>query len=396
MKTLIEEELGEDYKQSDSSWEGHRKKKCKQCRTRSKHSQPLNQGDLEDGKNWEFDRSCQQNTGQGLENILSHKNMVEKTFHQIYPNHTEERPCEAVKVVLHQQLISEEHEGPVNVIQNLQESYSVREKVSNSVSKSNLPGAGKYEQLNFYGKKAEFPENRASNETRHSRAIIILKSELMHSDTANLQKNAVGEDSAKMSRISSLSSIKRRLRSAISFSKDHFYVENATRIKAGEENHKAVNNSELTASKINFEAKKYPSQMLSCGEEGPETLSATSIDKLGRILPLPEFCYSPEGSPRRDTSPSAKSRFFEEVKFPRDVGEIAESNSVFPAEHILETESNIYGIVTEETAFTNTDHTNLDGSHLIEIALFNSFRYQALKYNVIIMMFILSRKYWII
>lgn len=359
MKTLIEKEMGKECKQSDSRQKGHRIKNGKKGKTRSKQSRYLNQGDLEDSKNWALERPCQQNREQGLENILGDKGMVEEFCHQIYPNHVEERLCEAMKELLSQQLICGKHKELVNVIRNLQDSHYVREKVSDSLSKSSLPGAYEYEQLNFFGKKAEFQERRPSDETEH---IVILKPNLIHSGTALFQEALGEEQGASIARRSFLSSIKRRLRGAISFSKYNFYVQKASRTKAGGKNHKMANNSELTMSKINIQAKKCLSEMLSSGDEGLGTLTAALSDKLGRILSLPEFSCSPGGSPRRDTSLTARSRFYHAVKFPREIGSIADSNTIVPAEQTVETESSTCEIVAEEIGFASLDNTNLGGS----------------------------------
>ncbi|KAK4788781.1 hypothetical protein SAY86_020100 [Trapa natans] len=329
VKTLIEEEF-EGCEQSDSRGQCHRKRNVRGQSRRATTSktkrchQPLSldQGDdhnhLENVKNWEFDRPCPLiNTGKGFGNALSPRHKIDtagKTFHQnqITLSQAEGRLRGSVKPSLCQHPIPGGHEELVNIIQ----SCSVTEQLS-----------------------------------------ITLSSVLMRSDTANSQNTSVvggGYDCAKICRRSFLSSIRRRLRSAISFGKLRSYVEKDTRrIRAeeGSRKYNAVNRvAELTASRINSEAKKHLSEMLlsSGEEEGPETLKAVSSGKLGQILSLPEFsCYSPPGSP---------------VKFPMQVEKISESNNpVAPAEHTLETEPSIHGIVAEEEiAGASIDHTNLN------------------------------------
>ncbi|KAK2650291.1 hypothetical protein Ddye_017780 [Dipteronia dyeriana] len=111
-------------------------------------------------------------------------------------------------------------------------------------------------------------------------------------------------------------------------SKDHFFMEKIARpisTKKGDKTGKLkddeLNTERKTAdlpnqraSNIYLEAKKHLSEMLSNGDENPDSSSGRIPRTLGRILSLPEYNFSPVGSPGRNWDPSfvtAQMRFFD-------------------------------------------------------------------------------------
>ncbi|OWM88203.1 hypothetical protein CDL15_Pgr003615 [Punica granatum] len=272
VKTLIEKEIVKEPRHSDSRWEGHLKKKNgKRGKTGFKQSQFLNNGDLEDGKNWESKCPCQQITEQHLENIITEKDIIKEFCDQDYPHHHEERLHEAVKQVLSQQLFCGIHKELVNVLQSSQGSHFTRDKLSNALAESDLSRDGKYKQLNFFGKEAGFRGIRSSDGDEHSQVpntIVLLNPKLINPETAPLQNTGDKGRSERIITWSFLSSIRKRLKSAISSTKDRFYMEKVPQVKAGEENHKMGDNSDLRVSKIYIEAKKYLSEIPSDCDQG--------------------------------------------------------------------------------------------------------------------------------
>ncbi|XP_031392225.1 uncharacterized protein LOC116204284 isoform X2 [Punica granatum] len=358
VKTLIEKEIVKEPRHSDSRWEGHLKKKNgKRGKTGFKQSQFLNNGDLEDGKNWESKCPCQQITEQHLENIITEKDIIKEFCDQDYPHHHEERLHEAVKQVLSQQLFCGIHKELVNVLQSSQGSHFTRDKLSNALAESDLSRDGKYKQLNFFGKEAGFRGIRSSDGDEHSQVpntIVLLNPKLINPETAPLQNTGDKGRSERIITWSFLSSIRKRLKSAISSTKDRFYMEKVPQVKAGEENHKMGDNSDLRVSKIYIEAKKYLSEIPSDCDQGSEILTSEFSDKLGRILSLPVFSCSPIGSPKRDNSLTV----FPKGECPRDIGNNVDSSTVVPGEQVIE--SSICGTVGEETAVVTVDHTGLE------------------------------------
>lgn len=341
---LREKGTGKEPEQSDLKREGHRKENYKI--TKIKSSQFLNKQKLEARKNWELECPSQQNREQSLE--LREKNMVEEFHPQMYPIHIEDGLSEAVKEVLNQQSICGKHREDVNVLRIL--------------------------QLSIFRKKSKFWDARSSDENECAEApdkIVTLKPVLINPETVHLQ-NTGKEQRVRINTGSILSAIKQSLRSVNYFNKDRFSINKTSQLKAGEKNHKMIDNSELRVSNIYTDAKEYLSKMLSNGDEGSDIMAAAYSDKPG-ILSVSELGCCPRGSPRRDASITVKSRFSTVVEFPREIGNNADGNSVVPSEQIAETELSTYETVVEETAFDTEDHINWEGTPSLKSIFFICF-----------------------
>ncbi|KAL5863482.1 hypothetical protein ACOSQ3_000996 [Xanthoceras sorbifolium] len=113
--------------------------------------------------------------------------------------------------------------------------------------------------------------------------------------------------------------------------RDHFFMEKIARPVSGQKGdktgklkddelnteHKTADLPKRRASNIYLEAKKHLSEMLSNGDENPDSSSGRVPRTLGRILSLPEYNFSPVGSPGRNWDPSfvtAQMRFFDSDK----------------------------------------------------------------------------------
>lgn len=113
--------------------------------------------------------------------------------------------------------------------------------------------------------------------------------------------------------------------------KDHFFMEKIARpssVKKGDKTtklkddelnaeHKTAELPKQRASNIYIEAKKHLSEMLSNGDENLDSSSGRGSKTLGRILSLPEYNFSPVGSPGRNWDAgfvTAQMRFIDSDK----------------------------------------------------------------------------------
>ncbi|KAJ0113488.1 hypothetical protein Patl1_00454 [Pistacia atlantica] len=111
-------------------------------------------------------------------------------------------------------------------------------------------------------------------------------------------------------------------------SKDHFFIEKIARpvgVKKGDKigklkdcdldtKEKSANLPKQRVSNIYIEAKKHLSEMLNNGDENMDSSSRRVPKTLGRILSVPEYNFSPVGSPGRNWEPSfvtAQMRFLD-------------------------------------------------------------------------------------